>query len=435
MRRRTALLACIALALGADAAQAQVEPRIVGGSTTTISQYPWQAAVVYDPAKVGGNPFQRQLCGGSLVTAQIVLTAGHCIHGTDPQNFSDLDPDDVDVILGQTVLSTAPPSSEFNVQGVAKQSGYNPSFGLPIFGVPSNDVGYLVLQSPYDATTPIDIAGPDEGALWDVGSPEQITGWGATTSSGAAPSDTLRHATVPIVSDSSCASSYGSLFNSSTMVCAGFPQGGVDTCFGDSGGPMQAAIGGGVNRLVGITSWGSGCAKPNAPGVYTRAAETSLRSAIASMVFNLETTFGLQHEDIIGSTPEQPPPTSPPAQIAPTTIAGAAADATPPVGRLSGRPKRGGAVLIEVGCNEDCRASAGGVVVASRSRFALTKASAVIAGGGSALLKLVPKSKTARRAIRRLLASGARAKAKIKVTLADGAGNAITEKLLVKLGN
>jgi trypsin len=301
-------LVALALAGGPIASAQLLEPRIVGGSPTTIAQYPWQAAVVFDPAKVTGNPFQRQFCGGSLITPSIVLTAAHCIQGTDPQNNSDLDPDDVDVVLGQTTLSSAPPASQFNIQGVSYQSTYDPSYG-PGQGVPSNDVGYLVLQSAYNGATPIDIADPDEGALWDPGSLEQITGWGATATSGpgSGGSDTLRHATVPIVTDSSCASSYGVYFNGSTMVCAGYSEGGIDTCFGDSGGPMQAAIGGGAYRLVGITSWGSGCAEPDAPGVYTRVAGDSLRSAIAAKVSELETAFGLPHETIIGVPP---PPSS-----------------------------------------------------------------------------------------------------------------------------
>ena len=311
--RRAALLTCLTLtlALAAPAAHAEVQPRIIGGSTTTIGQYPWQAAVVFDPAKVPGNPFQRQFCGGSLVTPYIVLTAGHCVHQTDPDNNSDLDADDVDVILGQTTLSTAPPSSELNVQGVAKQSNYDDSYG-PGQGVPSNDVAYLVLQTPYNGATPIDIAGPSEGALWAPSSLEQVSGWGATAESGpgSGGSDILRHATVPIVTDMTCGTDYGSFFNISTMVCAGYPAGGIDTCYGDSGGPMQAPIGGGAYRLVGITSWGSGCAQPNAPGVYTRVADATLRSAVASKVFSLETQFGLPHKNIIGAADTDPPETA-----------------------------------------------------------------------------------------------------------------------------
>jgi hypothetical protein len=129
-----------------------------------------------------------------------------------------------------------------------------------------------------------------------------ISGWGSTASGGDTV-DTLRAASVPIVSDSTCGSGsiYGSEFDAATMVCAGYLAGGVDTCQGDSGGPLESPLQGGGYRLVGIPSWGFGCAEPNAPGVYTRIGSDPLRSTIASKVFDLETAFLLPHENVIGS--------------------------------------------------------------------------------------------------------------------------------------
>lgn len=78
----------------------------------------------------------------------------------------------------------------------------------------------------------------------------------------------LQKVTIPIVNQTVCAESYVPLSYSVTdmMICAGnLEQGGKDACQGDSGGPLVAH-----NVLVGITSWGLGCARPEYPGVWTR---------------------------------------------------------------------------------------------------------------------------------------------------------------------
>ena len=309
-----ALAAVLLLVPGSAWAQTQAspQPRVVGGHDATISQYPWQAGVVFSPSKASGTAYDRQFCGGSLITSRIVMTAAHCVFDTDPDCFgftticipndpggdgtTKLDPSDVDVVLGRTTLSNTGEGAEMGVSGTAYRSNYDPDYQGD--GVPRFDVGYLVLSAP-SAQPQIQIAGPDERDLWQAGDAVEVSGWGSTDKAGNNYPDHLQAAAVNIVSDPECSSDYAPDFDEATMVCAAAP--GKDTCFGDSGGPMQAPIGGGVYRLVGITGWGDGCAQAGKPGVYTRVADTTLSPLIASDVANLESTFGLPSESVTGN--------------------------------------------------------------------------------------------------------------------------------------
>ena len=302
-RTTAALLATCGLCLasvGAAAAHA-VEPRIVGGTTTTIEEWPWQVAIA-DPPATGEDGYDRQFCGGSLVAPTVVLTAAHCVYDSDsgfqpPSAFS--------VITGRTTLSSSEgaeiPAVDlfYFVQtgsGPAPQSQLAAPAGGQLYDEASSvwDVALLELASAAPAPAePIQIASPAERNLWEPGDPAYVTGWGSTATAVGAYRDDLHEAEIEIGSDEGCGSlaAYGSDFDATTMVCAGeYPEGGEDTCQGDSGGPLVVPADAGAYRLVGDTSWGTACALPTKPGVYGRVADEPLRTPIVQGIALAQST-------------------------------------------------------------------------------------------------------------------------------------------------
>lgn len=109
------------------------------------------------------------------------------------------------------------------------------------------------------------ISVPNQGDGVATGAMAHVSVWGALFE-GYTGTNMLRFVAVPIVSNAQCNANYGSGITAG-MLCAGFPEGGRDACQGDSGSPLN--IGG---TLVGVVSWGHGCARPNLPDVYARVA-------------------------------------------------------------------------------------------------------------------------------------------------------------------
>jgi len=97
-----------------------------------------------------------------------------------------------------------------------------------------------------------------------------VSGWGST-SSGGGQATVLQLVNVPAMTNAECRDTgYGESQITDAMLCAGhIDAGGVDSCQGDSGGPLTYTTGG-KTYVVGVVSWGVGCAWANYPGVYAR---------------------------------------------------------------------------------------------------------------------------------------------------------------------
>jgi len=258
-RRLLTLAVTTAAALAMSAAPSMA---IVGGSDAAAGEYPSVAEVVI------GQAF---LCTGTLIAPNYVLTAGHCGSITG----------------GSGVASPAAwPAAAIDVRIGSNKPGQGEK--VPVSSV-TVEPNYL-LNSGYDITllklasnstkTPTHVVGAGGASLWAPSTLEEIVGFGTTTEGGDTP-DTLQKAKVPITTDSYCSGAYSD-FDATTMVCAGYPQGGTDTCQGDSGGPLFGRTAAGDLKVVGATSFGEGCARPGKPGVYARVADTPLREWIRS---------------------------------------------------------------------------------------------------------------------------------------------------------
>jgi trypsin len=241
---RTTLSVACALAVLVLPASASA---VVGGTAVHSGGYPFVVAVG-DTAGV--------YCGGTLIAPNVVLTAAHCITGR-PAALQRLR-----VLVGsshiRTDLATADGVHVFGVSGVS----VHPKFSETTMHY---DAALLTLDHPVTGVRTLALA--ESSPL--AGSTVSAAGWGTTQEDARTMPDRLRSVVLKVGTTTACNlgnAAAGGYFAPS-MLCASNP--GRDTCSGDSGGPLVGSSNGHA-VLVGITSFGHGCAEAAHPGVYTR---------------------------------------------------------------------------------------------------------------------------------------------------------------------
>ncbi|MEO6030031.1 MAG: serine protease [Candidatus Binatia bacterium] len=254
-----ALGVAVPLVVVTGAAGIPVRPRIVGGRVATAGAWPWQAAILFDGAASVG-------CGGSLIAPEWVLSAAHCFV-VDDETKALVSNGEVRILLGAQNLSLSEPSQqEFTVDQIVVHEGYDTTTS-------DNDVALVHLSRAATLNARVAavtlVTADDETAIAGAGTVATVTGWGATAEDGDV-SDLLKQVNLTIASNASCNVIYGGDITANMLCAGGRPQGGEDSCQGDSGGPLVVPAGAGRYEQAGIVSFGSGCAEPDVPGVYTR---------------------------------------------------------------------------------------------------------------------------------------------------------------------
>ncbi|XP_023171147.2 trypsin alpha-3-like [Drosophila hydei] len=211
----------------------RVGSRIVNGQEIDISAVPWQVALL---------KLNRPHCGGSIYSANIVITAAHCIN---------------DKIVHFSVRAGSSNANEGGQVIALDSILVHEHFS---WNTKENDIAVVWLAEPLELGTlvqPIRLATqspPNEA-------PAYVSGYGYT---GYENPDHLNGVDLKIVGYEQCKSLDAELIFEG-MICAFGDS--KDACQGDSGGPLVSN-----GELVGIVSWGSDCKEPKYPGVYANVA-------------------------------------------------------------------------------------------------------------------------------------------------------------------
>ena len=232
-------------------------------------------ASIGSPSGGSNDIHVNQFCGGMLVSQDYVLTAAHCV---DRGNASGLE-----VVVGVSNLANVPSTARRrNVTEII----IHPDYGTNANGNLVADVALLLLDRPITDIEPIPFA---LSPTTTAGMPVKAIGWGDTTDDETTAEfpEVLQEVDLQTVSLNRLQNEFGAGVTLQHLGAFGIDK---DSCQGDSGGPLFTES---PLLLVGITSFGIGCADETA-GVY---ADVGFFSAYINSIIGVESFPGDVNRD------------------------------------------------------------------------------------------------------------------------------------------
>lgn len=224
-------------------------------------KFPWVVGIILKDA-------ESYMCSGSIINDMYVITAAHCLF-EQTRPFDPLQPSDVKVAIGDhdqysTDDDITDVTKDVDVDEIIIPENYD------ILGV-EYDIALLKLSEPLSfenkAVRPVCL--PCNANNMYTGMTATAAGWGMTDEYNTLQPALLMEVNVTILEPDCRNITINNNVITEEMICAGEDEGGKDACGGDSGGPLTVIMDGRY-ILVGLTSFGEGCARRDKPGVYTR---------------------------------------------------------------------------------------------------------------------------------------------------------------------